>query len=893
MRILKFTLSVFIIFCCITVHAQTWLKDYLYSPNNYSYNPTTSVFNDTHGGLIATQYYNGVDSVYQNILLRINYKGDSIWSKVVPDTETVYSIANLTNGDYIVGKYVGSFAVFGTQTYIIDHLDTNGNLLNERVINSSFFNASPGVYNNGATQCPMIVADHHNHYYVLYYMDTTYTTQHWDPINQVYFTVDSSYNRTYIDKYNSANALIWRKIDVIPADITSAGVHFDNSRIQAGSAILNEKEGLLYGRFVDKPDDDDSLHYYLEKRDSTGVVLWSKNAKTYFSHADTGLYYWPYINATNDSNYLLLFQVLNDSAHNFAPIKQTLAKLYSNGNLIKSVTVDSAFGVTGVLASSMTMGIQTSAGNYMFPATMIYDTLGDQTSGINIYDKNLNLLSFTPEPIPYYNGAALVANKQGGAFCAYAPIINYYANFTTVCNFDSSFNANPVNLSGKIIQDNNNNCLTDNGDYKIQNSIVTVTDQYNTSWYGITDTGGNYKVNLPDNTYNLTHSLTGYKQNECPSSGTLNYTFSGYNTTTNANFYDKLTPNIKDIAVSMYSDCFVPGYGSNIYVMVSNVGTTTASVTLTVDLDPSVTYVSSSPSPVLVSGNTLTYNISNLDVDSIENILISTSTSTSVSLGTALNFSATAPLLNDYAPANNADTLLTQVVGSFDPNGKTVNRPYKMIPGKEMIYTVNFQNTGTYPARNIVVVDTLSPLLDMSTFRMISGSPKLPVVTSKDGRRLIFKFNNINLPDKKSNEPASHGKFVYAISAKKTLSLGDTINNTAFIFFDFNSAVVTNTATNVISKKNGLAVPAMVREQDVQVYPNPTSGNINIIVPATANDWIVSVVDIAGREIYSQAEVGGRTLLSCYVKAVPGIYFVKIANAATGEVTVKKLLIKN
>ena len=68
----------------------------------------------------------------------------------------------------------------------------------------------------------------------------------------------------------------------------------------------------------------------------------------------------------------------------------------------------------------------------------------------------------------------------------------------------------------------------------------------------------------------------------------------------------------------------------------------------------------------------------------------------------------------------------------------------------------------------------------------------------KESGELIFTFDNIMLPDSNINEPESHGFIKYSISPKNTLFPGQTIKNTANIYFDFNPAIITNTTFNKI-----------------------------------------------------------------------------------------------
>ena len=141
------------------------------------------------------------------------------------------------------------------------------------------------------------------------------------------------------------------------------------------------------------------------------------------------------------------------------------------------------------------------------------------------------------------------------------------------------------------------------------------------------------------------------------------------------------------------------------------------------------------------------------------------------------------------------------VVGSHDPNDKLVSPAgftdqHYVAPGTKMEYTIRFQNTGTFMAFTVKVVDTLSADLDVATFEMMSASHdySLDLQTTTDGQNILtWTFNNINLPDSTSNEPESHGYIKFKINPQEDLALGTQVENFADIFFDFNDPIRTNT----------------------------------------------------------------------------------------------------
>ncbi|MBK9639641.1 MAG: hypothetical protein IPO63_18265 [Bacteroidetes bacterium] len=148
---------------------------------------------------------------------------------------------------------------------------------------------------------------------------------------------------------------------------------------------------------------------------------------------------------------------------------------------------------------------------------------------------------------------------------------------------------------------------------------------------------------------------------------------------------------------------------------------------------------------------------------------------------------------------NNFLTQCFSVVGSYDPNDKSVYPASTLdISGDRWLtYTIRFQNTGTADAQHIYITDTLDLSLDFSTIALLSYSHQ-PILNFESSGILKFQYPNINLPDSNTNEPASHGYVQYKIRAKDSLTIGGIIENTANIFFDFNSPVITNTTNNTI-----------------------------------------------------------------------------------------------
>ncbi|WP_378410102.1 DUF7619 domain-containing protein [Rhodocytophaga aerolata] len=139
------------------------------------------------------------------------------------------------------------------------------------------------------------------------------------------------------------------------------------------------------------------------------------------------------------------------------------------------------------------------------------------------------------------------------------------------------------------------------------------------------------------------------------------------------------------------------------------------------------------------------------------------------------------------------------ILDSYDPNDKAVTPegvgPEKIVRKETPLeYLIRFQNTGTDIAYKVVVVDTLDATLDIASLDIgASSHPFTYSITGMGAPVLTWTFNNINLPDSTSNEPASHGYLRFRIRPKKDTPDGVKITNSAAIYFDYNSPVITNT----------------------------------------------------------------------------------------------------
>jgi hypothetical protein len=248
-----------------------------------------------------------------------------------------------------------------------------------------------------------------------------------------------------------------------------------------------------------------------------------------------------------------------------------------------------------------------------------------------------------------------------------------------------------------------------------------------------------------------------------------------------------------------------------------------------------------------VSGKVFTYAIADFGlVDIYKDFGLTFLTDTAAHAGDwiCVNISVT-PTTGDNVISNNNLYFCYQVINSHDPNEKEVY-PNDVLPGYHgwFTYTIHFQNTGTAAAHNIRLVDPLDENLDLNTFQLINYSHK-NMVSFKENE-LTFRFPNIMLADSTSNKEGSKGYVQYRIKPKAGLPEGTQIKNTADIYFDYNSPVVTNTTINNFTTTT--SIKENQTKAEISIYPNPGNGVYHIQLPENTNHELttIQVYDVLG-----------------------------------------------
>lgn len=370
-------------------------------------------------------------------------------------------------------------------------------------------------------------------------------------------------------------------------------------------------------------------------------------------------------------------------------------------------------------------------------------------------------------------------------------------------------------VTGKAFYDVNSNQSLDALDVPLTGAVVS-----SSTAMSLVDTQGNFTV--PINF--LADSI--HIINNQPYATLSNSSLYAVANSNNLLFLAEPISGINDLAIQLTNyNAFVSGFGSNLHIQYKNLGTTTQNADIKLIQPQNIlSFLNATPSPTFINGDTLIWHLSALPPLATGNIIIHDSVMLSSTVGSIIHLkSIISGTAVDQTPFNNSDSISSTLVSSFDPNDKSVSPADYTLQNlqnhESLTYTIRFQNTGTYYATNVVVIDSLDAMLDASTFQFVSASHGSPNIELLSNHVLKFSFPNIMLPDSNMNEAASHGYIKFKIKPKTSWAVGNEIQNTAHIYFDFNAAVVTNTTHSMLS--NFTSIQTHTSYSGFELFPNP------------------------------------------------------------------------
>lgn len=588
----------------------------------------------------------------------------------------------------------------------------------------------------------------------------------------------------------------------------------------------------------------------------------------------------------------------------FFLVMKSKAQFYSQGDITANIMPTSNHDSAYCMSTASGWVDLTINNSFLGDSVIIKDEFSGSILFLDVNTAGLNPWNTS---YPLYASTVTDDNLVGGMANFFWPPMKMISGTDTIFNVMIQHNlmvTNPCSyglVTGKVYVDYNNDCVFNGNDVALSNIISNGFAQVSSpvgSYIlpGFSDANGNYSINM-QNSWMTSYQV--YLSN--------NYSFIFpstacspviYNFTSlpqaNVDFSLQCTSIIDVEASAAHPGNARPNIPFMVHPKVMNTGCDSAAGVLTFVKDPNVSYNASlSTNPATyVNGDTLQWNyanLTNLSNGSYWNSFMAgvhLTPNSTVNIGDTLCFYvSTTVMSNDANATNNQLNFCIPVVNSYDPNVKSVEPKGVGASGNipvstsKLDYTIQFQNTGTAPAYNVYILDTLDADVDPSSLQIKSASHAMtPEWVSSNVIR--FNFYNIMLADSFSNEPASHGQIQYRIKLKSGLPLGTQIKNTAHIYFDNNPPIVTNTTLNTLVTPSGISV--FNENHGIFLYPNPTSDYLRIKVSDfKANDHVQLTLMTLNGQIVKSYDVQSSEEIMDVASLKSGLYFIQIQDGTT------------
>ncbi len=588
--------------------------------------------------------------------------------------------------------------------------------------------------------------------------------------------------------------------------------------------------------------------------------------------------------------------------------------LYLNGNSCNQycqvVTVQAPFNST--LCGTIFVDVN---GNGVFDSTdtyisgqyvMIYGNgyqFSATTDSNGYYSVNVPAGTYTISYCPNFMGSIVTLPIDSSPYCGVYYNVVVTAN-QTACGYNFAIQYTSVTIQGTVFADLNTNGVLDPAEPGVPFQLVSV-GVYN----AYTNNNGQYSIFVPAGSYSISYTPQGpyisYSLTT-PGSIALNASTVG-NTYPGNNFGLNIPPGTNDISVQLLPHTTVtPGFPAWYDIYVCNNGILPVAANVTMIYDPALFFDNAFPAQAThnAATHTLTWVTAVIAPGDCDYIWVDFTADSMLALGVpTMEFVSAFPVSgNDVNLANNTDTVHQVSAGSWDPNNKlsiqtNCTDPNKQFvssvnPDQEIKYTVNFQNTGSAAAVNIVVIDDLSSDLDANSYQLTATS--YPCSVTRTGNQVVYTFSNIMLPDSGSNEPGSHGFISFKANVNSGVPAGTLLADHAGIYFDFNSPVVTgNTHIVMIDPlgvpENGSPV------QTISSYPNPVSQSAVIDYNLSAAAQVtIDVMDISGKvcqQLVNANQEAGAYSFRWTNNLDAGVYFLRLQ--VNGSVSMTRVSVVN
>lgn len=352
----------------------------------------------------------------------------------------------------------------------------------------------------------------------------------------------------------------------------------------------------------------------------------------------------------------------------------------------------------------------------------------------------------------------------------------------------------PSLLVGKIFRDYDLDHEIDEGEPYVTGQVLRKTKDSGNLEFMNTDTTGLFYFVVEDTgTYEISYNPP---DNFIESGGIESYLIqvAGDTIVNDLNFGIGSTDTIVDINVDLTS-FFNQNVGAsfNVWTSAYNTGNVTTAYNTAISTDGLTSITAFQQEDSILQPNQVLTDLISVSHNDESIAAVTVQVTSNTTLGTEV-------AINDNRDSVSVDIVLPPITCcSHDPNDKTISGTFCEASyveiGDTLEYLIRFMNTGTAPATSVILIDTLdASFLDLRTFRAIGNSHEMTWEIGGPGI-LTVTHPNIYLPDSGQSFLGSQGFFKFRTLMLDTISNVTASGSSAFIYFDNELPVETNTPT--------------------------------------------------------------------------------------------------
>ncbi|MBL7953906.1 MAG: T9SS type A sorting domain-containing protein [Flavobacteriales bacterium] len=424
-------------------------------------------------------------------------------------------------------------------------------------------------------------------------------------------------------------------------------------------------------------------------------------------------------------------------------------------------------------------------------------------------------------------------------------------------------------VNGRVYHDADEDCTFNGFDLGQPYRVLSIEPG---NLFAITDGNGNYQRNLEFDSYSIQLPATPDEEILCPAVGSAAFTLDNATPQATVDFAN-LSTIPHDLEVSLTSTNARPGFSTQVWIsVVNNSAFPSGHVNIALSYDA-----------LLLNPSNAAWTVPAIEPYGSRMISFTANVPADIGLlGYSLNYVATVTnAASEVNTVNNSALIDVVITGSYDPNDKlgltssrTSADQYFLDLDDHIDYTVRFQNTGTAAAETVVIRDEIDTDFDITSLDILGASHDF-TPSFGEGRELVFTFNDIDLPDSTTDLLGSQGFISYRIKPNDDIVVGDVLDNTAGIYFDFNPPIITNITSHVVDFSTGTEEQAHAGDQ-LQVFPNPASEVLMVLWP-DHTQRALALYTIDGRSIEVPRTVTSTSIQLDLRQLDPGTYLLRSA----------------